>query len=80
MWLACAKYHPTYGIPGTELHGSTIPEQIVYLGRGWEWWPTVLWQAIWTWIVSYAVMVIRCICSYVVLGGTVAYLESLGNS
>ncbi|PWY93030.1 hypothetical protein BO94DRAFT_615733 [Aspergillus sclerotioniger CBS 115572] len=52
MWLACAKYHPTYGIPGTELHGSTIPEQVLYLGRGWEWWPTVLWQAIWTWIAA----------------------------
>ncbi|PYH93975.1 hypothetical protein BO71DRAFT_354126 [Aspergillus ellipticus CBS 707.79] len=52
MWLACAKYHPTYGVHGTELRGSTLPEQILYLGRGWEWWPTVLWQAIWTWIAA----------------------------
>ncbi|KAJ5806461.1 uncharacterized protein N7503_004063 [Penicillium pulvis] len=52
MWLACKKYHPTYGISGTEIHGATIAEQIVYLGRGWEWWPSLLWQVIWTWIVA----------------------------
>ncbi|KAM5356541.1 hypothetical protein ACJ41O_003187 [Fusarium nematophilum] len=50
--LACRKYHPTYGIPGTELRGETIPEQLVDLGRGWEWWPSVLWQVIWTWIIA----------------------------
>ncbi|KAJ3546864.1 hypothetical protein NM208_g1792 [Fusarium decemcellulare] len=52
MWLACRKYHPTYGIPGTELRGATLPEQLVDLGRGWEWWPSVLWQVVWTWIVA----------------------------
>lgn len=51
MWFACKKYHPTFGIPGTELHGSNIMEQLVDLGRGWEWWPSVLWQFIWTWMV-----------------------------
>ncbi|KAI1854391.1 hypothetical protein JX265_012425 [Neoarthrinium moseri] len=50
MWLACRKYHPSFGIPGTELRGS-FEEQLIELGRGWEWWPTVLWQAIWTWMV-----------------------------
>lgn len=52
MWLACKKYHPTYGISGTGIRGATVEEQIVYLGRGWEWWPSLLWQVIWTWIVS----------------------------
>lgn len=51
MWVACRKYHPTFGIPGTELRGATIPEQLVDLSRGWEWWPSVLWQVVWTWIV-----------------------------
>ncbi|KAF5723831.1 transcriptional regulatory [Fusarium mundagurra] len=51
MWLACRKYHPTYGIPGTEIKSQTLPEQIVELGRGWEWWPSVLWQVVWTWMV-----------------------------
>lgn len=53
MWLACRKYHPTYGIPGTEIKGATVVEQIVDLGRGWEWWQSVLWQVIWTWIVRF---------------------------
>ncbi|KAJ5717907.1 hypothetical protein N7488_003553 [Penicillium malachiteum] len=52
MWLACKKYHPTYGIPGTEIKGATVVEQVVYLGRGWEWWQSVLWQVIWTWIAA----------------------------
>ncbi|KAF5533251.1 GPCR type [Fusarium mexicanum] len=50
MWLACRKYHPTYGIPGTEIKSQTLPEQIIELGRGWEWWPSVLWQVVWTWM------------------------------
>ncbi|CAG8928603.1 unnamed protein product [Penicillium salamii] len=53
MWFACAKYHPTYGIPGTEIpEGLLLPEQIVFLGRGWEWWPSMVWQVIWTWIAA----------------------------
>ncbi|KAL2670660.1 hypothetical protein Neosp_014449 [[Neocosmospora] mangrovei] len=52
MWLACRKYHPTFGIPGTEIRGATVLEQLIDLGRGWEWWPSVLWQVIWTWIVA----------------------------
>ena len=53
MWLACTKYHPTYGIPGTEVRGDTLSEQMAYMHRGWEWWPSLLWQVIWTWIVRY---------------------------
>ncbi|RGP62720.1 gpcr, gprk-type [Fusarium sporotrichioides] len=52
MWLACRKYHPTFGIPGTEIKSQTLPEQIVELGQGWEWWPSVLWQVVWTWMVA----------------------------
>ncbi|KAF5608148.1 GPCR type [Fusarium pseudoanthophilum] len=52
MWLACRKYHPTYGMPGTEIKSRTLPEQIVELSRGWEWWPSVLWQVVWTWMVA----------------------------
>ncbi|KAF6822594.1 integral membrane protein [Colletotrichum plurivorum] len=52
MWVACKKYHPTFGIPGTEIRGSNLTEQMEDLGRGWEWWPTVAWQVIWTWIVA----------------------------
>ncbi|KAK2056540.1 integral membrane protein [Colletotrichum caudatum] len=52
MWLACKKYHPTFGIPGTEIRGKTLPEQMTELGRGWEWWPTIVWQVVWTWIIA----------------------------
>ncbi|CAH0053790.1 unnamed protein product [Clonostachys solani] len=52
MWLACRKYHPTFGIPGTEIRGATLVEQMIDLGRGWEWWPSVVWQVIWTWMVA----------------------------
>ncbi|KAH8716890.1 hypothetical protein GQ44DRAFT_401661 [Phaeosphaeriaceae sp. PMI808] len=52
MWVACKKYHPTFGIPGTEIRGATLPEQLIDLGRGWEWWPSVVWQFIWTWGVA----------------------------
>ncbi|KAG5936798.1 hypothetical protein E4U60_002343 [Claviceps pazoutovae] len=52
MWLACKKYHPSFGMPGTEIKGSTFTEQLVDLGRGWEWWPSLLWQLVWTWIVA----------------------------
>ena len=31
-----------------------LPAQVAELGRGWEWWPSLVWQFIWTWIVSEA--------------------------
>ncbi|KAI1098151.1 hypothetical protein F4804DRAFT_136479 [Jackrogersella minutella] len=52
MWLMCKKYHPSFGIAGTELPSGTIAEQLIELSRGWEWWPSALWQAIWTWIIA----------------------------
>ena len=52
MWAACAKYHPGWGVSGSEITGKSLPEQIIDLGRGWEWWPSVLWQFIWTWMVA----------------------------
>ena len=42
MWLACRKYHPRFGVEGTDVHGATVFEQIIDMGRGWEWWPSVL--------------------------------------
>ncbi|KAI1489509.1 putative GprK-type G-protein coupled receptor protein [Biscogniauxia mediterranea] len=53
MWIACRKYHPTFGILGTELTpGLSISQQLLELSRGWEWWPSALWQVIWTWIIA----------------------------
>lgn len=52
MWLLCKKYHPSFGVAGTDIHGATLPEQLLDLGRGWEWWPSVVWQFIWAWGVA----------------------------
>ncbi|KAF1737876.1 hypothetical protein CRV24_003506 [Beauveria bassiana] len=49
-WFAVKKYHPTYGLPGTEMKSTTLPAQLAELGRGWEWWPSLVWQFIWTWL------------------------------
>ncbi|KAI0023789.1 putative GprK-type G-protein coupled receptor protein [Xylariomycetidae sp. FL0641] len=51
-WLAVRKYHPAYGIPGTEIRSKTLQGQIIELGQGWEWIPSALWQVCWTWIVA----------------------------
>ncbi|KAM3440558.1 hypothetical protein MY4824_002006 [Beauveria thailandica] len=51
-WFAVKKYHPTYGLPGTEIKSTTLPAQVAELGRGWEWWPSLVWQLIWTWLVA----------------------------
>ncbi|KHN95204.1 Regulator of G protein signaling superfamily [Metarhizium album ARSEF 1941] len=52
MWFACKKYHPTFGLPGTQIKGDTLPEQLADLGRGWEWWPSLVWQVVWAWMVA----------------------------
>lgn len=52
MWVLCSKYHPSFGLRGTGIKGDTVPEQLIDLGRGWEWWPSVVWQFIWTWGVA----------------------------
>jgi hypothetical protein len=82
MWFACMKYHPTYGLPGTQIKGDTLPEQLVDLGRGWEWWPSVLWQIIWTWVVSHARLMSTQTQSLTVLcrvGRSVSDLARMGD-
>ncbi|GLA10376.1 hypothetical protein AnigIFM60653_004275 [Aspergillus niger] len=36
MWLISRKWHRTWGIPGTEVHGTEM-QQKSEMGRGWEW-------------------------------------------
>lgn len=51
MFLVSKKFHPSFGVSGTEVTGS--PNEIkVESGRGWEWWPSVFWQCFWAWIVA----------------------------
>ncbi|KAF5859916.1 hypothetical protein ETB97_002230 [Aspergillus alliaceus] len=51
MWVISRKWHSSWGIPGTEVHGTPM-EQAMEMGRGWEWWPSVLGQLFWSWIVA----------------------------
>ncbi|EYE94640.1 uncharacterized protein EURHEDRAFT_403185 [Aspergillus ruber CBS 135680] len=51
MWIISRKWHSSWGAPGTAVHGTPM-EQKAEMGRGWEWWPTVVWQFFWAWIVA----------------------------
>ncbi|KAH7145504.1 hypothetical protein B0J13DRAFT_322945 [Dactylonectria estremocensis] len=51
MFLASRKFHPSFGIPGTETTGTESDQQNQQK-RGWEWWPSVFWQFFWAWIIA----------------------------
>ncbi|EJP64787.1 uncharacterized protein BBA_06356 [Beauveria bassiana ARSEF 2860] len=51
MYLISRKFHPSFGIPGTEV-GGTEMERKAAMGRGWEWWPTCFWQLTWAWVIA----------------------------
>ncbi|KAF7595931.1 hypothetical protein BBP40_004077 [Aspergillus hancockii] len=51
MWVISRKWHSSWGIPGTEVHGTPM-EQATEQGRGWEWWSGVFWQFFWSWVVA----------------------------
>ncbi|PHH62101.1 hypothetical protein CDD81_7594 [Ophiocordyceps australis] len=51
MYLVSRKFHSAWGIPGTEIHGTEM-EQKMQMGRGWEWWSSVLGQFVWAWMVA----------------------------
>lgn len=42
MWLISRKWHRTWGIPGTEVHGTPM-EQLTAMGQGWEWYGLRSW-------------------------------------
>lgn len=51
MYLISRKFHPSFGIPGTEITGTEEYKQ-TQMGRGWEWWPSVFWQFLWAWVIA----------------------------
>jgi len=51
MFVVSRKFHDSFGIPGTEVHG-TPAEKKAAASIGWEWWPSVFWQCFWAWIVA----------------------------
>ncbi|KAF4457124.1 hypothetical protein F53441_912 [Fusarium austroafricanum] len=52
MWCLSRKFHPTWGVPGTEVHPGSEEYKKSQVGKGWEWWPSVFWQFLWAWIVA----------------------------
>ncbi|TLD08111.1 hypothetical protein PspLS_12126 [Pyricularia sp. CBS 133598] len=52
MYLLSRKYHPSFGIPGTEVTTTNPMERLMQLYSGWEWWPSILWQFFWAWVVA----------------------------
>ncbi|KAJ5807986.1 hypothetical protein N7474_009255 [Penicillium riverlandense] len=51
MYLISRKWHSSWGIPGTEVHGTPM-EKMMEQGTGWEWWPGVFSQFFWSWLVA----------------------------
>ncbi|KAL6874838.1 hypothetical protein J3F83DRAFT_728831 [Trichoderma novae-zelandiae] len=51
MYLISRKWHSAWGVAGTAVDGTDM-EQKVQMGRGWEWWPSVVWQLFWAWVVA----------------------------
>ncbi|AEO59516.1 hypothetical protein MYCTH_112362 [Thermothelomyces thermophilus ATCC 42464] len=52
IYLISRKFHSDFGIPGTEVTGSSPAEIAMKQGRGWEWWPSIVWQFVWAWIIA----------------------------
>ncbi|KAK3693408.1 hypothetical protein B0T22DRAFT_39825 [Podospora appendiculata] len=51
IYMLSRKFHPTFGIPGTEVYGTPV-EISMQQGRGWEWWPSLFWQFLWAWVIA----------------------------
>ncbi|KAJ5935391.1 hypothetical protein N7466_004938 [Penicillium verhagenii] len=51
MWVISRKFHSSWGIPGTEVHGSAMAQKTAQ-GSGWEWWPSVFYQLLWAWVIA----------------------------
>ncbi|KAJ5631322.1 uncharacterized protein N7484_011422 [Penicillium longicatenatum] len=51
MWIISRKFHSSWGIPGTEVHGSAMAQKTAQ-GSGWEWWPGVAYQLLWAWVIA----------------------------
>ncbi|KAK3335221.1 hypothetical protein B0T19DRAFT_2825 [Cercophora scortea] len=51
IYMLSRKFHPTFGIPGTEVYGTPM-EISMQQGRGWEWWPSLFWQFLWAWVIA----------------------------
>ncbi|KAJ4396023.1 hypothetical protein N0V93_000239 [Gnomoniopsis smithogilvyi] len=55
MYLLSRKFHPSFGLSGTEVQGNPW-EVNTRQTTGWEWWPSLVWQFFWSWIVAPVVL------------------------
>ncbi|KAL9561818.1 hypothetical protein ACKAV7_014080 [Fusarium commune] len=51
MFLVSRKFHHSFGISGTEVTG-TQSQQKATARKGWEWWPSIVWQLVWAWVIA----------------------------
>ncbi|KAL5603589.1 hypothetical protein FOVSG1_006339 [Fusarium oxysporum f. sp. vasinfectum] len=51
MFLVSRKFHNSFGISGTEVTG-TESQQNAAARKGWEWWPSIVWQLVWAWVIA----------------------------
>ncbi|KAH7471760.1 hypothetical protein FOMA001_g13303 [Fusarium oxysporum f. sp. matthiolae] len=51
MFLVSRKFHNSFGISGTEVTG-TESQQKAAARKGWEWWPSIVWQLVWAWVIA----------------------------
>ncbi|KAF4448484.1 hypothetical protein F53441_8124 [Fusarium austroafricanum] len=49
--LVSRKFHDSFGIPGTEVTG-TESQRKTAARKGWEWWPSIVWQLVWAWVIA----------------------------
>ncbi|KAF4333976.1 hypothetical protein FBEOM_12200 [Fusarium beomiforme] len=51
MFLVSRKFHDSFGISGTEVTG-TESQRKAAARKGWEWWPSIVWQLVWAWVIA----------------------------
>ncbi|KAF4425152.1 hypothetical protein FACUT_10057 [Fusarium acutatum] len=51
IFLISRKFHDSFGIYGTEVTG-TESQQKAAARKGWEWWPSIVWQLAWAWVIA----------------------------
>ncbi|KAF2021076.1 hypothetical protein BU24DRAFT_383106 [Aaosphaeria arxii CBS 175.79] len=49
IFFASKKFHPSYGVFDWNVVGSQM-EVRMKCSKGWEWWPSLVWQFFWAWI------------------------------
>ncbi|KAF2735269.1 hypothetical protein EJ04DRAFT_435303 [Polyplosphaeria fusca] len=49
IFFGSKKFHPSYGFIDYTVQGTQAQVRMM-CSKGWEWWPTIVWQFFWTWV------------------------------